>query len=178
MAAVSSILSSRDWDAGYWLISTALDCPAFLSLTIFSQNNWGVQRVTVTQTLSSFQEEGIVRYGYAKRRSLVASASQDERLLVEYYRDQLSNAIARQIDSRPPPSSDPSTSRSASATTLVPGQDKQPQLHRLREHPDLWFLVGLGCLRLDSRNFVKRKSDLQLESGVFEGIAQVSPHRS
>ena len=44
-----------------------------------------------------------------------------------------------------------------SATSLLPGQDK-PALHSLREHPVLWFLVGLGCLRLDLLKFVNPRS--------------------
>ena len=34
----------------------------------------------------------------------------------------------------------------------------QPHLAPGWEHPALWFLVGLDCLRLDSRNFVNRRS--------------------
>jgi hypothetical protein len=34
----------------------------------------------------------------------------------------------------------------------------QPHLPPFQAHPGLWFLVGLGCLRLDSLNFVNRRS--------------------
>ena len=33
----------------------------------------------------------------------------------------------------------------------------QPHLHPLLEYQVLLFPVGLGCLRLDSRNFVNRR---------------------
>ena len=34
---------------------------------------------------------------------------------------------------------------------------KQPHLAPLGQYPDLWFLVGIGCRRLDRLNFVNRR---------------------
>jgi len=40
----------------------------------------------------------------------------------------------------------------------------QPHLAPCQEHPLLWFFVGFGCLRLDSRNFVNRRSLVRFQS--------------
>jgi hypothetical protein len=42
-------------------------------------------------------------------------------------------------------------------------QDRTTQSHlpQCQEHPGLWFLVGLGCLRLGYREFVNRRSSIQ-----------------
>ena len=34
----------------------------------------------------------------------------------------------------------------------------QPHLEQCQQHPVVWLLVGLGCLRLDLLNFVNRRS--------------------
>ena len=47
---------------------------------------------------------------------------------------------------------------SSSATSLLPGQDKLAPSAPTWGKPRLWFLVGLGCLRLESRQFLNRRS--------------------
>ena len=44
----------------------------------------------------------------------------------------------------------------------------QAHLYPSQELPGLWFLVGLGCLRLDSLNFVNRRSRIRLRRQLLE----------
>src|SRR5690348_3244167 len=59
-------------------------------------------------------------------------------------------------------------SSSSSINRLLPPcyQDRttQPHLAPCQERSALWFLVGLGCLRLDSWNFVNRRSLVRFQS--------------
>ena len=47
-------------------------------------------------------------------------------------------------------------------TTVTRPWESEPVRDRTAEHPDLWFLVVLGRLRLDLLNFVNRRSPTSL----------------
>ena len=57
------------------------------------------------------------------------------------------------------------------ATSLLPGWDKPAPQQQPCQYPVLWFLVGLGGLRLEFRKFVNRRSpdqDMSGDSGFTE----------
>ena len=67
----------------------------------------------------------------------------------------------------------------SSATTLLPRcyQDRtnHPHLGPSRLPPELWFLVRLGCLRLDLAQFVNRRSPVQSGSPAPYIFAELQP---
>ena len=76
-----------------------------------------------------------------------------------------------------------SCSRDCETLHLLPRcyQDRTNQRHQApcRQHPLLWFLVALGCLRLDLLKFVNRRSFLSSTVTCFAKrsfCGFVSPH--
>jgi hypothetical protein len=51
----------------------------------------------------------------------------------------------------------------------------QPHQAPFREHPGLWFLVGLGCLRLGYRKFLNRRSIVEALQSSKEFFHQFQP---